>query len=668
MAGGLIQMQSARMVDESGESADDRTTLDDDLAGYVRTSFDASKDNRQTNGINDRLLAAMRSMRGEYDAQSLADIRQFGGSDVYARITATKVRTLAASLREVFTAAPRPWTIIPTPVPELQRSSEDRDLVEQMLAAEIKEVMNSTGAPPEPGLIADRREKLITTIAEAKMKQARDAAEIRELQIDDVLVEGGFYEALWAFHYNLALFPIACVKGPVVRYRKVLKWGTDGKPTVEHVPKMLYECPSPFDLYFAPWAKNAQEGYIIHRQSITASELESLRGLPSYNTERIDAALTAGPSDRMDWDSYCEVERRWLENRETTAVSGNSIEQPFAMLEFHGTVPVSILKTWGDVPGVLDTDTSIDLTCWMVNGMIIGVRRNPHPMGQKPFYISSYEKVPGSVYGNSIPDILEDIQGVSNACLRALVNNMSMASGPQVIRNEDRFAPNQEGANKLWPWKVWDVVDSMFANSNSKPLEFFQPESNAGELLSIFQAFNTLADEVSSIPRFMQGNTGGQVGALRTASGLSMMMDAANRTIKQVIGAVDREVIEPAVEDVNIYLALTRPELSFGGDITVQAKGSQELLSKETMRMRRMEFLQVTGNPIDQQLVGPEGRSAILRETAKDLGLPIDAIVKPGAAQQAAAAQTAAAPQPGAPAPSEAPPAPTDGVARAPTV
>lgn len=646
----------------------ERTSLDDDLVGYIRQCFDASKDNRQTNGIDERLLSAMRSMRGVYDDQTLASIRQFGGSEVYARITATKCRTLAAALREVFTAAPRPWTIVPTPVPDLQYSIQDMELVETMLQAEIDEVTQATGSPPEAALIAERREKLVSTISEAKRKQAQDAAELRERQIDDVLVEGGFYDALWEFHFNLALFPIACIKGPVVRYRKELKWGADGRPTVATVAKMMYECPSPFDLYFAPWAHSAQDGYIIHRQSVTQTELESLRGLPSYSTERIDAVLAAGPDARSEWDTYCEVERRYLENRLTTDSRSKSTDSPWAMLEFHGTVPSRILQTWGVIPGVTEKDTALDITGWMVNNVVIGVRRNPHPMGKKPFYVSSYERVPGSVYGNALPDILEDIQGVSNACLRALTNNMAMASGPQVIRNEDRFAPNQDGANKLWPWKVWDVVDSMFTNASSKPLDFFQPDSNAGELLSVFQAFGVLADEVSSIPRYMAGSSGGQVGALRTASGLSMMLDAANRTIKQVVGAVDREVIEPVVEDVNIYLALTRPELSIGGDITVIAKGSQELLQKETLRMRRMEFLQVTANPADIQLIGPEGRAAILRETAKDLGLPTDTIVKPSAGQQVAAAAAPAQPQQPATPSEGAPPAPTDGVARAPIV
>lgn len=650
----------------------ERTQLDDDLSGYVRKCFVEARDHRETSGINKRLLACLRTMRGEYDAETLAAIRQYGGSEVYARLTATKVRTLAAALREVYTASERPWTVTPSPVPAMQSEAQDKELIDKLVQVEIDEVMQATGQPPPDALIAERRAKVAQTLAEARLKQARDAAEVRELQIDDVLVEGGFYEALWASLYDIAMYPIACVKGPVVRYRKVLKWDDKGTPAVDNVAKMLWEAPSPFDLYFAPWAKHPQDGYIIHRQPVTQAVLESLRGLPSYSTERINAVLAEGPERKVEWDTFTESERAEYENRERPSEGSDAIDRPWSMLEFHGAVPTHILQTWGDVEGLTNAGSAVDITCWMVNDQIIGVRRNPHPTGRKPFYVTSFEPIPNSVYGNCLHDLLEDVQSVSNAALRALVNNMAMASGPQVVRNEDRFAPSDESSGKLWPWKVWDVVDSLFGNSNSKPLEFFQPESNANELLAVYQAFTTIADEVSSIPRYMNGSTQGTGGALRTSSGLAMLMETANRSIKQVVGTIDREVIETAVEDVHVYLALTRPDLSTSGDINIRARGSKELLQKETLRMRRIEFLQATANPIDAQAVSVPARAAILREIAKDLGLPVESIVpsQTQQPQQPAAPGQEGAPQQGqAPAnaaPQESPQTPTDGVARPP--
>jgi hypothetical protein len=58
------------------------------------------------------------------------------------------------------------------------------------------------------------------------------------------------------------------------------------------------------------------------------------------------------------------------------------------------------------------------------------------------------------------------------------------------------------------------------------------------------------------------------------------------------------------------------------GDISVVARGAVELMQREVLRMRRIEFLNITNNPLDQQLVGVEGRFNLLKEVARDLQLP----------------------------------------------
>ena len=40
-----------------------------------------------------------------------------------------------------------------------------------------------------------------------------------------------------------------------------------------------------------------------------------------------------------------------------------------------------------------------------------------------------------------------------------------------------------------------------------------------------------------------------------------------------------------------------------------------------------MQFLQATGNPVDLQIVGPQGRQVLLREVAKNLNMNPDDIV-----------------------------------------
>jgi hypothetical protein len=45
------------------------------------------------------------------------------------------------------------------------------------------------------------------------------------------------------------------------------------------------------------------------------------------------------------------------------------------------------------------------------------------------------------------------------------------------------------------------------------------------------------------------------------------------------------------------------------------------------MNVRRIEFLNATANPIDMEIIGPDGRAAILREVVKGLQMPVDDII-----------------------------------------
>src|SRR5688572_23480281 len=72
------------------------------LAAFIRTEWEMMRNHRNSAvGWNDRLLAAQRVFNGDYSAEKLAEIRKFGGSEVYARVVALKCRGATALLREV---------------------------------------------------------------------------------------------------------------------------------------------------------------------------------------------------------------------------------------------------------------------------------------------------------------------------------------------------------------------------------------------------------------------------------------------------------------------------------------------------------------------------------------------------------------------------------------
>lgn len=633
----------------------DPTQLFTGLAGYIKTCYQQASDHRRNSGVDERMLRALRAIRGEYDSHTLADIKAFGGSEVYARITASKVRGCAALLREVYTTVERPWALTPTPEPSLAGQSVD-EAVRAKIMAEVSELaaqiqqlsgmaqqaaasgdpaaeqMQQAAMQMQQGLsveaIRERSVQLRGEISQLRQKVARDELHTREDAIDDVLTEGGFYSALWTFLGDIATFPFAVIKGPITEMTNRLVWGKDGKPAVQAVPTPVWKHCSPFDIFFAPWSQTPQDGYTIHRERISRAAMNALRGAPNYNTDAIDRILNNWGGSNCGWYDYNETERADLERRvsDSNGFNRDPLAAPLPMLSFYGPVPREHVISWGVPEQRLPVGSGdLNVFAYLVGNEVIGVTLNPHPLGSTPFYSDSFERVAGSCYGHAIPDLLDDVQAVGNAALRSLTNNLAMASGPMGWINEDRVAENDPNVAKLYPWKIWRFNDpvSSTAGGSEKPMDFFMPDNNVEQLFMVYERMQIMADELSTIPRYMQGNGQGVGGAGRTAAGLSMLMEAGGRTIKQTVGSIDNNVLERAITDLNVYLALVRPDVVQAGDINVVARGATELMQKETLRMRRLEFLNITNNPMDMQIVGAEGRFHLLRELARDLQLPV---------------------------------------------
>ena len=85
----------------------------------------------------------------------------------------------------------------------------------------------------------------------AAIKKARIEAEEAFRKLDDILVEGNFYDALEEFLTDLPLFPFACIKGPVVRIEPKVTW-QQGKAVVVNKPKMFWNRVSGFDIWWTP--------------------------------------------------------------------------------------------------------------------------------------------------------------------------------------------------------------------------------------------------------------------------------------------------------------------------------------------------------------------------------------------------------------------------------
>jgi hypothetical protein len=647
------------------------------LAGYIRQQWDMMVRHRNTvNGWTDRLLSSLRAMQGVYEPQKLAEIRKFGGSEVYARLIAAKCRGATSLLRDVYLGADRAWGLQEPSDPTIP--SEALTSIEKMVTLEaqsaaigapgfpgapdptgqspgVPPVPPVPGTPPDPTVIQKRVFQLMEAARQAAKKHAHEQTLIAEDKIDEILVQGNFYTALAELLIDIPSYPFACIKGPTVRMVTDITW-QGNQPTQTRRAKLWWERVSPFDIWWTPGVTHIEAAEMIHRLRVTRTDLNDVIGMPGYNTENIRAVLqfygTAGLNE--NWDST-DASRAIMENRENPVMNQSNL---ITTLEFNGNVQGRMLMDYGFSPQQIpDPLRDYAVQAWLIGQYLIKVQLNPNPRRRKPFYVTSFEKQPGSPIGNGIPDIISDLQEVCNATLRAVVNNMSIASGPQVVVNEDRLA-GQENADEMYPWKRWRTTNPAVAGSTEKAIDFFQPQSNAQELLGVFNAFYGLADDVSAIPKYLSGNSPGG-GAGRTASGLAMLMGNASKILQTVCANIDDDVMDPLLRDLLDLVLMTDSSGLLTGEEEVVPKGVAVAVQRETMRQRQLEFLQLTGNPIDMQIIGPKGRAAVLRAVSTGIGLDGEEIVPSEDEMEAQQKQAeASAQQQGMPGATQQPPPP----------
>lgn len=622
--GGFLTIQSASsMAQEQRRADEDRLAAEQaqphiqGLAGHIRSFWTTARDARSS--VDSAMLEAVRSRRGQYPPAKEAELLAQGTPLIYMMLFSTKCRAASSLLRDalVGTGSEKPWTLTPTADPDL-----DEESVQGLLAQVAGEVQQAQalGLYVTPEQIKQRLIEARQQMDNLVREEAARRMETMEIKMEDQLQEGEFLEALDQFIDDLPTFKCAFIKGPVVRRKPALSW-VQGELVVEDKLALHWERVDPFDMYPAPWAKGINDAPLIQRHRLSRRALNDMLGVQGYSDTAIRKVLEE--YGRQGLHEWLGIDGAKADAEGRDANSGDLIDA----LQYWGSVSGQMLREWGMTPEqVPDEAKEYEVEAWLIGNYVIKAVLNPDPLARRPYFKMSYETVPGTFWGNSLYDLIRDCQEMCNAAARALVGNMGMSSGPQVYVNVSRL-PLGEDITTMYPWKIWQVTSDP-TGSSADPIRFFQPTSNAAELMGIYEKFSTMADEYSGIPRYMTG-TEGTPGAGRTASGLSMMITNASKIIKQLIAGIDVRVIKPLLERLYFYNMQYGDDPDLKGDIRVVARGALSLVTKESAQVRLNEFMAATGNPIDMQIIGLEGRAEMMRRTLKTLDVNPDKVVPP---------------------------------------
>lgn len=607
---------------ESGTSIE-RDSVIESLASYIKDRWEIAQKHKID--IQDQMLVNLRQRNGEYESAKLSAIKAMKGSEAFIMLTDTKCRTAVDWIKDIMLQpGKRPWSIEPTPDPELPSNLESMVIGKFMSQAmeQATQAAAMIGIEPDMAMIqknlSERYPDVKESLKKAFIAKAKEVALQTTRKLDDQLTEGKFYEALAACLSDLVTLKAAVIKGPILRHDKVRRHTFDkltgrfkSDVRVKIIP--VFERRSPFNIYPAPDSTSPDDGFLFDKITLTRRQVFDLIDLPGVDEKAVRKVLKEHKTGSLrNWtDDSMESEKKAAEG--TTNITNSVYEsEKIDVLEFWDDIPGKLLVEWGmsskDVP---DEEASYSCCAWLIGEEVVKAMLNQDEFGTKPFSVAAYEELEDSFWGKGIPELIADVQGICNAIVRALVNNVGISSGPQVEINTNRFPAHYP--TNLYPWKVWESTDQGIATAPA--IKIYNVPLNADRLIQSYNHFSKMADEHSGIPSYAHGDT--QVGgAGNTASGLSMLMSSSSRGIKSVVRTIDNRIITTCVTRL-YYLDIDYgliDDLIF--DMKIVARGSSALLAKEQQAVRLTEFMNATANPIDMEILGTEGRAELLRQSA----------------------------------------------------
>ena len=587
------------------------------IVNYVQERFSKAETARETEEI--RWLRAYRNYRGIYGPD--VQFTETEKSQVFVKVTKTKVLAAYGQITEVLLGGNRfPLTVNPTTLPDgveenvhLETNpqiTEAEEAMPKLLPGETMQDLRERlgGMKKELEPIADKlKAGPGTGPTQVTFEPAMIAAKKMEKKIHDQIEESKGKKHLRTAAFECSLFGTGIMKGPFAVDKEYPNWDEDGEynPTIKTVPQITSV--SIWNFYPDPDANNMEEAeYVIERHKMSRSQLRALKKRPYFRDNAIDTAITMGENFvKESWEQAMEDD-----NQEVAT-------ERFEVLEFWGNVDVSVLKDYDvDIPKKLKDEDELSVNIWMCNGQILRLVMNPFTPRIIPYYVVPYEVNPYSMFGIGIAENMDDTQTLMNGFMRMAVDNAALSGNLLIEVDETNLVPGQDMS--VYPGKV-------FRRQGGAPGQAifgtkFPNVSN--ENMQMFDKARVLADESTGFPSFAHGQTGVS-GVGRTASGISMLMSAANGSIRTVVKNIDDYLLAPlgkAFFSFNMQFDYD-PEIK--GDLEVKAEGTESLMANEVRSQRLMQFLGVVQNPV----LAPFAKmDYIIREIAKSMDLDPDKV------------------------------------------
>jgi len=612
------------------EDSDDTSISDVDVSNiipFIMERYKRSEDYRYQD--EERWLKAYRNYRGLYGPD--VQFTESEKSRVFIKVTKTKTLAAYGQIVDVLFANQRfPLSVEPTELPEgvvadvhfdpqepeqLREgqgtspygfAGDGNDLPPGATAQTLQEKLGVMQNKLEP--ISDKLKegpgKTPTAIA---FSPAMIAAKKMQKKIHDQLEESGATKHLRNAAFEMALFGTGVMKGPFAVDKEYPNWDEDGNydPLFKTIPQVNHV--SVWNFYPDPDANNMDEAqFVVERHKMSRTQLRNLKKRPYFRGEVINEVISMG-------ENYT---KKYWEDDLSDYAPEHGIDR-FEVLEYWGMVDVELLEEQNiDIPKELRDFDELQANVWICNGRLLRMVLNPFKPSKIPYSASPYELNPYSFFGVGIAENMDDTQTLMNGFMRMAVDNAVLSGNLIVEVDETNLVPGQDLS--LYPGKV-------FRRQGGAPGQaiFGTKFPNVSqENMMLFDKARVLADESTGFPSFAHGQTGVS-GVGRTASGISMLMGAAQGSTKTIIKNVDDYLLRPLGEGFFRFNMQFDFDPEIKGDLEVKARGTESLMANEVRSQRLMQFLQIASNPA----LAPFAKfQYVIREIAKSMELDPDKV------------------------------------------
>tara|TARA_Y100001949_G_scaffold169988_1_gene170606 strand:+ start:1067 stop:3211 length:2145 start_codon:yes stop_codon:yes gene_type:complete len=623
----LLEEEEAIALNDIKESDTEDDSSASQLADYVMAKFKKSEDYRYEDEL--RWTRAYRNYRGIYGPD--VQFTEAEKSRVFIKITKTKTLAAYGQIVDVLFAGNKfPISIEPTTLPEgvakdvnfdpkkPQELSGDSpitspygfsgDGMELPKGSTEKSLLDRLG-PLQDDLseIKSLEEGVGKTPTAITFSPAMVAAKSMEKKITDQLEESGANKHLRSTAFEMSLFGTGVMKGPFALDKEYPNWDAEGKydPTFKTTPQISHV--SVWNFYPDPDSTNIDQAqYVIERHKMSRTELRSLKRRPFFRENVIESVI-------MDGENY--VKKYW-EDDLTDYNQENYVER-FEVFEYWGMMDTAMLQEQDvDIPKELQDFDELQANIWVCGGKVLRAVLNPFKPAKIPYMAAPYELNPYSFFGVGLAENMDDTQTLMNGFMRMAVDNAVLSGNLLIEVDETNLVPGQDLS--VYPGKI-------FRRQGGAPGQAifgtkFPNVSN--ENMQLFDKARVLADESTGFPSFAHGQTG-VTGVGRTASGISMLMNAASGSIKTVIKNIDDYLLKPLGEGLFRFNMQFDFDPEIRGDLEVKARGTESLMANEVRSQRLMQFLQTASNPA----LAPFAKfNFIIREIAKAMDLDPDKV------------------------------------------